>query len=782
MLIPNKHNGYSRDGRRLYYMDGGSDAPAAEQKASTELPEWAKPYAKDILAKGQALTDVNQNPYQTYGQERIAGFSPMQQQAMQNAQGMTVAPQTGEATAGATMAGMGGLGVAGQANPYGFQSQVGGYMNPYLQMSLAPQLAEANRQYDIGATKQQSAATQAGAFGGSREAIMAAENERNRNTGLNQIIGQGYNQAFGQAQNQYNQNLQNQLAGFGLTNQAAANLGQLGQNQYGQQMGINQLQNQYGGQQQAQMQRGLDTSYQDFLNQQNYPYKQLGFMSDMIRGLPLGQQSTTQMYQAPPTALQTAGSLALTGYGINQLSKADGGSVYGYADGGEIKTYAGDQGSVTSSDNIEAIIGRLNPQQLQVALKNAQARGDKPTIMLIAQQLEKLNLQAAADKSMSQGIAGAMPQEMADGVVSAAGGGILAFNQRGLTPRTDLSEGEGGSEGLTLEDLIQGNKGNPAAADAYNAMLLGQIQKLQKSDIPTYTADDRKRGIRANYEELESLAGPSPYGDIKGQIEKMGTEGQANLQQQKGLAALSAAAGLVQGNNLARGIGNASAGFAQAYAPAIKANQDLKRSMASLNINLADAQRQEKLGNAKGAIAAEDQARRDRADILRATTAKDKAIGDLAASGVRLNTPRKGAGGAGGAGKPNPTIYSIEGILGGLTEEHAGDPAWTPARLKREAVAEFNRQTKQGTAGVEAKQLEAWDKEFATKKNLSPTRFKKMVDEKFGGDEAAAERDFRQRKINNLPTDMYTFSKDRVSGGSGANAAPALPPGFNPVR
>jgi hypothetical protein len=782
MLIPNKHNGYSRDGRRLYYMDGGSDAPAAEQKASTELPEWAKPYAKDILAKGQALTDVNQNPYQTYGQERIAGFSPMQQQAMQNAQGMTVAPQTGEATAGATMAGMGGLGVAGQANPYGFQSQVGGYMNPYLQMSLAPQLAEANRMYDIGATKQQSAATQAGAFGGSREAIMAAENERNRNTGLNQIIGQGYNQAFGQAQNQYNQNLQNQLAGFGLTNQAAANLGQLGQNQYGQQMGINQLQNQYGGQQQAQMQRGLDTSYQDFLNQQNYPYKQLGFMSDMIRGLPLGQQSTTQMYQAPPTALQTAGSLALTGYGINQLSKADGGSVYGYADGGEIKTYAGDQGSVTSSDNIEAIIGRLNPQQLQVALKNAQARGDKPTIMLIAQQLEKLNLQAAADKSMSQGIAGAMPQEMADGVVSAAGGGILAFNQRGLTPRTDLSEGEGGSEGLTLEDLIQGNKGNPAAADAYNAMLLGQIQKLQKSDIPTYTADDRKRGIRANYEELESLAGPSPYGDIKGQIEKMGTEGQANLQQQKGLAALSAAAGLVQGNNLARGIGNASAGFAQAYAPAIKANQDLKRSMASLNINLADAQRQEKLGNAKGAIAAEDQARRDRADILRATTAKDKAIGDLAASGVRLNTPRKGAGGAGGVGRPNPTIYSIEGILGGLTEEHAGDPAWTPARLKREAVAEFNRQTKQGTAGVEAKQLEAWDKEFATKKNLSPTRFKKMVDEKFGGDEAAAERDFRQRKINNLPTDMYTFSKDRVSGGSGANAVPALPPGFNPVR
>jgi cell division protein FtsI/penicillin-binding protein 2 len=167
--------------------------PVQQQQASTELPEWAKPYAKDILAKGQALTDVNQNPYQQYTQPRVAGFSPMQQQAMQNAQGMSVTPQTGEATAGATMAGLGGMGVAGQANPYGFQNQVGGYMNPYLQMSLAPQLAEANRQYDIGATKQQSAATQAGAFGGSREAIMAAENERNRNQGLNSIIGQGYN-------------------------------------------------------------------------------------------------------------------------------------------------------------------------------------------------------------------------------------------------------------------------------------------------------------------------------------------------------------------------------------------------------------------------------------------------------------------------------------------------------------------------------------------------------------------------------------------------------------
>jgi len=81
---------------------GGGSAPANTTSTSTqtsELPEWARGYAKDTLAKGAALTDVSQNPYQTYSGDRIAGFSPMQQQAMQNAQGMSVAPQIGQATA-----------------------------------------------------------------------------------------------------------------------------------------------------------------------------------------------------------------------------------------------------------------------------------------------------------------------------------------------------------------------------------------------------------------------------------------------------------------------------------------------------------------------------------------------------------------------------------------------------------------------------------------------------------------------------------------------------------
>ena len=88
-------------------------------------------------------------------------------------------------------------------------------------------------------------------------------------------------------------------------------------------MGINQLQGQYGGMQQQQTQNILNNQMQDFQNYQNYPYKQLGFMSDMLRGLPLTQQSST-IYQQPPSMLSQVAGLGLTGAA---LLKAKGGTI-----------------------------------------------------------------------------------------------------------------------------------------------------------------------------------------------------------------------------------------------------------------------------------------------------------------------------------------------------------------------------------------------------------------------------------------------------------------------
>jgi hypothetical protein len=76
---------------------GGSGAPATQTQIS-DVPDWAKPYAKEILGRASALTDINQNPYQQYGGERIAQFSPLQEKAFSSVGNMQVPGQIGEAS------------------------------------------------------------------------------------------------------------------------------------------------------------------------------------------------------------------------------------------------------------------------------------------------------------------------------------------------------------------------------------------------------------------------------------------------------------------------------------------------------------------------------------------------------------------------------------------------------------------------------------------------------------------------------------------------------------
>ena len=77
-------------------------------------------------------------------------------------------------------------------------------MNPYLQQSLNPQLAEARRQADITEQQNKAAMTKAGAFGGGRQAILTAEGQRNLGTNLAGITGKGYDTAYQNAMSQYN--------------------------------------------------------------------------------------------------------------------------------------------------------------------------------------------------------------------------------------------------------------------------------------------------------------------------------------------------------------------------------------------------------------------------------------------------------------------------------------------------------------------------------------------------------------------------------------------------
>jgi hypothetical protein len=91
-------------------------------------------------------------------------------------------------------------------------------------------------------------------------------------------------------------------------------------------MDINKLQQATGLTQQAQQQQALTQQYQDFLTQKQYPYQQLSYMSDMLRGLPM-TQATQQLFQAPPSATSTMAGLGTAALGASQLMKAKGGSI-----------------------------------------------------------------------------------------------------------------------------------------------------------------------------------------------------------------------------------------------------------------------------------------------------------------------------------------------------------------------------------------------------------------------------------------------------------------------
>jgi len=353
---------------------GGGGAPATPDKTTQtmELPEWARPYAQSTLAKGAALTDINQNPYQQYGGNRIAGFSPMQMRSFQGAANM-------------------------DAGPRGFQENVGGYMSPYMQNVVDVEKRGAIRDYQVGNTMQQAQATQAGAFGGGREAIQRAERERGLMGTLGGIQARGSQAAFDQAANQFRQGIS-------------------------QGMDVSKLQNTYGGQMQQQAQRPLDMAYQDFQTQQNYPYKQLGFMSDLVRGMPLGQKSTTSVYEAPGSTMGQLAGLGMGAYGLSRMMMAEGGAVHDYAEGG-----------VTSDQNVEGILSKLSDQQLQQAKQGALARRDVEQANMIDAEI---SMRASARSGIGAGISPEFADQMEEGMAS---GGIVAFADKGAVKDEEAS-------------------------------------------------------------------------------------------------------------------------------------------------------------------------------------------------------------------------------------------------------------------------------------------------------------------------------------------------------
>ena len=335
--------------------------PTSTEQTTTTIPGYAKPYAQQLLGSvfgGQVGSEfipglIGQG-YQPYGRQRTAGFSPMQQQAFERYAGMQVSPELGEAAGLASLAGRqsGQLGMSYQPMQYqptnvsymgtqapqlqqyqmGPAERVGAdrfgsqamqdYMSPYMSGVVAQQKRGAMQDFARQMPGLRASAARSGALGGTRESLMRSEAQRNLQGQLQGIEATGLQNAFQNAQQaqQFGANLG--MQGYQQQLAAAGSLGGLGMQNYQQQMGIGQAQLGAGAQGQAMDQELLNQQYQDFINQQQFPYKQAEFGMGILRGIPATGQVST-LYQQPPSML---GQIAGIGLGVGSLFGGFGGS------------------------------------------------------------------------------------------------------------------------------------------------------------------------------------------------------------------------------------------------------------------------------------------------------------------------------------------------------------------------------------------------------------------------------------------------------------------------
>jgi len=271
----------------------GSALPASGGTSTQGLADWAAPYVTNYLGKSQALSEM---PYQAYQGPLTAGSSELQSQAFQGIGGLTV-PNQGQYTA-----------VGGS---FADQGVAKNYMNPYLEQALTPTLDEIRRQSQISSLGNAAKMTGAGAFGGSRQAILDAETQRNMLNTMAKTTGEGYATAYDKAMAQYNAEQARKIneaqfgAEYGLKGLAA-------------QQGILDQILKAGGTQRDIEQQGIAADLAEFNAQREFPYKQVQFMRDMISGLPTASVTNT------PAQLSGVAQLISSVGGIDKLLQATG--------------------------------------------------------------------------------------------------------------------------------------------------------------------------------------------------------------------------------------------------------------------------------------------------------------------------------------------------------------------------------------------------------------------------------------------------------------------------
>ena len=254
--------------------DSDSGAGQLVGKESS-LSNYVGPYVTDMLGKGAALAET---PYQEFQGPLTAGISDLQQQSFTGIGNLQTPTNMGVNRFDATAAQQ--------------------YMNPYLMASINPQIDQARRQAEIQRVADAGRLTKAGAFGGSRQAVMEAEGNRALGDRIADITGQGYASAYDRGLAQFNteQDKRNQFGFDVLGGQATA-----------------------GATQRSIEQQGIGADIAQFEEERDFPYKQVQYMQSLLQGLPLEAQSVS--YSEPSDFAQLMSNVG----GLEAL-----GSVFGF--------------------------------------------------------------------------------------------------------------------------------------------------------------------------------------------------------------------------------------------------------------------------------------------------------------------------------------------------------------------------------------------------------------------------------------------------------------------
>lgn len=274
-----------------------------EQTVTQRLAPFQEDFLKDIFAQATALKGG-----MGYTDQKMAGLSPEQRRAI------TLAGQGVGAYKPFMQGAQNAMTQAGAFAQPGAAQQ---FMNPYEDQVVQQTMSDIQKAGQQQQNQLSAQAANAGAFGGSRfavgQAALGEANIQEQSRAAGNLRQQGYAQAQQAAQNAAQ--LQAQQAGMygNLGGQAQA----MGVQDVNSLLGIGGLTQQFGDGLPGgfQGQAALDLERANIMGQQNAPYQEIGFLSDLFRGVPSLQQTTSQTTTPNPSLFSQVAGLGIAGLG-----------------------------------------------------------------------------------------------------------------------------------------------------------------------------------------------------------------------------------------------------------------------------------------------------------------------------------------------------------------------------------------------------------------------------------------------------------------------------------